>query len=85
MIPPALLQLKIGERRPRIIIPLFLLWPLAIILAPVVLIVCAFYAICTRQMNVLKTGLAFHSLVCSLRGLVVDVKSGEDSVFISIK
>lgn len=83
MIPPSLLLLKIGKRR--IVIPLFLLWPLAILLAPIAIIVCITFAICTRQARCLTLVQKLYAMICALRGLEVDVNGKGNGVLISIK
>ncbi|MEN6357464.1 MAG: hypothetical protein ABFD83_10310 [Armatimonadota bacterium] len=83
MIPPILLRLKIGKRR--IVVPLFLLWPLAILLAPIAIIICITLAICNRQARYLTLLHKLYIMTCALRGLEIDVKDKEDVVLISIK
>lgn len=85
MIPPVLLQLRIGERGRCLYIPLFLLWPFAIVIAPIAMVGCVIWAAVARRPQLLWAGLKVHNLVCSLRGLRIDVKDGKNSIFISIK
>ena len=85
MIPPSLLVLKIGQRGRHISIPVFLLWPGALLLAPAVLIFGAVCAARTGRIRYMTAAPKFYSLVCALRGLDVDVNDRDDSVFISIR
>jgi hypothetical protein len=85
MIPPSLVYLKIGRWKRMSILPVFLLWPLALLFAPIVILVSIVYALWTRRTRFLTSTGKLYALLCSLKGLNIDVKDRDDSIFISIK
>ncbi len=90
MLPPALVRVRVqgDERRMRLWLPVFLLWPLLAALAALAVPVCALVAALQRRRGLarlilLAVPLALY-LLCSLRGLRVDVAGRDGRVFVSI-
>jgi len=90
-LPPLVMrwQASDGGRRAPLWIPLFLLWPLALVLllllSPFLMVAAAVMwggAWCRRLPRV---AWALARCVCSLRGLEVDFRKGEERFFISMK
>lgn len=86
MIPPALivLRIKTNERRLRLWLPLFLLWPLYILTLPIVMLVSVAAAVTTRNMCMLLLMPRLHGLMCCMRGTLIQVQSSEEDIYISI-
>lgn len=76
MIPPSLAYLRINGFG--IWLPLFLLWPIALLAAPILLIVSLF----TRKPLGFLTG--SYALACALRGTLIDVEQPDNIVKIRI-
>ena len=90
MLPPALLRVRVQseDSRRRLWLPVFLLWPFAAIMFALAMPVCALIAaLCWRRgmsRPVLFALPWLLYLACSLRGLRVDVASGDSRGFIYI-
>ena len=90
MLPPALLRVRVqnDERRVRLWVPIIVLWPLlaAVVLlaTPIVVLVAAFSWRVGRGRSVLLGWSLLLYLLTSLRGLRVEVASGEARVFLSL-
>jgi hypothetical protein len=87
--PPALMHIKVKNESHNIglWLPIFLLWPMAlavvIILLPVIVVgLIIFWD--SWGMWSLKTLWAAIVTCCSLRGLEVDVRTGEQNVYVSV-
>ena len=92
MIPPLWLTIKIlrPERRDiKIWLPLFLIWPIvlifAIILFPFVLLFAIFQLLFKHHMKILLVGPYMYNVICKLRGLLVDVNSSRETVFVNFR
>lgn len=75
-----------GQRKCRIWLPLFLVWPIVIVsmvvLAPIALVVAA---VCRRWSRVILAGPELIAACWSLRGLRVRVEDGGDQVLINVR
>lgn len=78
-----------GEKKVRLWLPLFLVWPfvlfLAIVLLPIVLLVAL---IGWGPRGVRRTALGawyLYATVCNLRGLSIEVSGEGDQVFVSVR
>lgn len=91
MWPPSFLGFRIGNANKefRLWLPLFLIWPLFVLLAlvmlPFVLLLALVLWPSGWGKTVLFTGPWFFSMFCALRGLVIDVKSGASQVYIAVR
>ena len=89
--PPSLLGIRIrGVKRGFILwLPLFLVWPpfllAALVLFPFVLLLSLLLWPLGWGRTLLLMGPWFFRLFCALRGLVIDVKSGTNRVYIVIR
>ncbi len=89
--PPSLLGIRIGgvDSGFRLWLPLFLIWPpfllMALALFPLVLLLSLFLWPLGWGRTMLLTGPWFFRMFCALRGLVIDVKSGTNQVYIVIR
>ncbi len=89
-LPPSILRLQLRgpQRRIRLWLPLFLLWPplaiVGLILAPLVLLAAVVLWPRGWGRPVLMAGPALVRLVFALRGLKIEVDGPEQTVFISI-
>ena len=89
--PPLLLRLRIrnGKHRFGLWLPLFLVWPPVVIivlaLLPFVLVLSALLWPTGRGRPVLLAGPTFFGLYCSLRGLMIEVKSPSGQVYIAFR
>ena len=84
MIPPMMMRVRVdraGRRRLGCWLPLFLLWPILLILfvllLPFLLVVCLFPRWGRRMRTTFRGLPVLWKAVCALRGLTVDV-SGRD-------
>ena len=90
MMPPALVRVRVqnDERRLRLWLPVVLLWPLLAVVAALAVTVCALMAAFGRRRGKARRVLIavplMLYLLCSLRGLRVDVAGGDGHVFVSI-
>lgn len=90
ILPPVLVRVRVqgDERRMRLWFPVFLLWPLLAVLAALAVPVCALAAALHRRRGLARPILLavpfLLYLLCSLRGLRVDVTGGDGRVFVSI-
>lgn len=90
MLPPALVRVRVqgSESRRRLWIPVFLLWPLLALATALALPVCVLVAaLCWRRglsRPILLAVPWLLYLLCSLRGLRVDVAGGDGRVFVSV-
>ena len=90
MLPPALVRVRVQneERRMRLWLPVVLLWPLLAVVAAVAAPVCVLIAALGRRggraRRVLLAVPLMLYLLCSLRGLRVDVTGRGGHVFVSI-
>ena len=70
-------------------LPLFLFWPpvllIGLALFPLVLLLSVLLWPMGWGRTMLLTGPWFFRMFCALRGLVIDVKSGKDQVYIVIR
>lgn len=91
MRPPSLLRLRIrnGKRRFGLLLPLFVVWPplviIALALLPLVLALSALLWPTGLGKPLLLAGPRFFGILCSLRGLIIDVQSASDHVYIALK
>ena len=89
--PPSFLRIRVGKVDGgfRIWLPLFLFWPpfllMALMLFPFVILLSLLLWPLSWGKTVLLSGPWFFRLFCALRGLLIDVKSGTDRVYIEIK
>jgi hypothetical protein len=77
MIPPMLLRLRVNGFG--IWLPLILLWPLALLFAPLVVLVALLALQPIRGLCV------YYNLLCSLRGLQVHVRQPGNNVDIQVR
>ncbi|NTU72120.1 MAG: hypothetical protein HGB10_09925 [Coriobacteriia bacterium] len=93
MLPPAILDLEVAppdRRRVRVWLPLFLLWPLALVLV-VLALVCTvltdFVLIVIGQRYHHYTVLLVRSLgvMCETRGMVVRINNGTTTVNMTVR
>ncbi|MFQ5808629.1 MAG: hypothetical protein ACE5JM_03330 [Armatimonadota bacterium] len=92
MWPPSVMRLRVvdeGRRKIRIWLPLFLFWPilllLAIALLPIVLLIAL---ICGGPRGVGRALLGawyLYAAVCHLRGLNIEVSGEGDEVLVSVR
>ncbi len=91
MIPPLFLRVRVqsGHRRFGVWLPLFLLWPpvflLGLALFPLVLVLAVVLWPCGMGRPLLLAGPATFRLICGLRGLLIDVHSPPEKVFIAFR
>ena len=91
MRPPLFLRLRFHgkHRRFGLWLPLFLVWPLflvgALILLPLVLLAAIILFPFGWSLTVLMFGPLFLQLLCALRGLQVDIRDGKEQVYISFR
>jgi hypothetical protein len=88
--PPLLMRLGIhGRRRFSLWLPLFLLWPvaaaLAIILAPLVLLAALILWPFVWGKLLLLSGPMILGVLCSLRGLEVNINRGSGVLLVSFR
>lgn len=88
MIPPALLYLNFRPGHRGWWLPFFLLWPLfllaALLILPVWLLACLVLIWFPAGRAILALPLAFYRMLCSLRGLIVDVQDGAENVSVKL-
>jgi hypothetical protein len=90
MWPPSILRLRISEKGRRgfhLWIPLFLLWPLillVLLLAPVAIAISPKLRRRTGVKSVLLSGSYLLAAFCAIRELRVDVQDEQDCVFIAL-
>ncbi len=92
MWPPSIIRLRIvdnGRKKIRLWLPLFLIWPLVLVLAtgllPIVLLVTLIGWGPGKVKAVVQAGAALCSAVCYLRGLTVEVRGEGDEVLVSVR
>ena len=91
MWPPSVLRLRVHSRRHHfgLWLPLFLIWPLIVVLSLLLLPLALALVIILWRIRWLKpvllAGPCLLSLVCALRGLEVDVRDGSEQFFISFR
>ena len=91
IIPPMLLRVRVqsGRRRFGVWLPLFLLWPpvflLALALFPLLLALAVLLWPWGWGRTLLLTGPAIFRMVCALRGLLIDVHTPPEQVYISFR
>lgn len=89
--PPSLLGLRIRNAKSRfgLWLPLFLVWPpfvlAALVMFPLVLLLALLLWPKGWGRTLLLTGPWFFRMFCGLRGLVIDVKSGTNQVYIVLR
>lgn len=86
--PPYLLRLRIRNRRRRIRLwlPLFLLWPLAVVLALILtpfMLILAIVFLCRGWGRLLLAGPVIFRCLSALSGLEVDVKRDHERIIVS--
>ena len=87
--PPCILRIRVvrrGRRRIALWLPLFLLWPLLLALAPLLLFVMFLYAIRQRhggRRNILRSLPVLCGVLCALRGLRVHVGQRDEGFLVS--
>jgi len=86
MIPPMLMKLRLkeeGKRGIRLWLPLILLWPVALLVfllvLPFLVLVSVFHSKSRRMIIALPS---LYRMICSLRGLRVEVEDTEEEVFV---
>lgn len=90
MFPPSILRLRIHNKQHKfgLWLPLFLLWPLllvlGILLLPLLLIAAVILSYRGWGIPLLLTGPAIFGLLCALRGLKVEIGQNSEQVFISL-
>lgn len=91
ILPPLSLYLNIaseGHKKRRIWVPLFLVWlillPLAILVASVMLVYSLVMAVKLRRLRCVMLVPRSYALMCSLRGLRLDIDEPGSKVFISV-
>ena len=86
MFPPALMNLRIlkPEKRVRLWLPLFLLWPLLPVAAAIAVVAVLLAALFTfrfrRMVDHFRTGGEILKALCLLRELRVDVKDPKEEI-----
>ncbi|MGD8238121.1 MAG: hypothetical protein PVH68_06180 [Armatimonadota bacterium] len=92
MWPPSILWLRVvddGQRKIRLWLPLFLFWPilllLAIALLPMVLLVALICRGLRGAGRALLGAWYLYATVCSLRGLTIEVSGEGDEVLVSVR
>ena len=90
LLPPALLRVRVQgvESRKRLWLPVFLLWPFVVLMTALAMPVCALIAALYWRRGLGRPVLfavpSLLYLVCTLRGLRLDVRGSGSRVFISI-
>ncbi len=91
ILPPAIVRFRIveqGRRKIGLWLPIFLLWPVLILLILVSMPLLLFLALAfwwyTGARKILRCILFALSLIFSLRGLAIEVEDEEDQVIIKI-
>ncbi len=93
MIPPCFLVLKIQEKNKkplRLWLPLFLLWPIFLILAvliiPFLFFISIYKVFSSRKFHIFLFEPLFiiYQLICALRGVIISVNSANSVVYIKI-
>jgi hypothetical protein len=91
MFPPLVIRLRIAERgqkKIRLCIPLFLLWPLilavAILFAPLVLIIALVMWKGGEGKAFMLLGPRLFAVFCATRGLKVHIENPNEQVYISV-
>ena len=92
MIPPAVLRIRVvehGKKQVGLWLPLVLVWPLllllALVIAPLVIIAAVLLWPSGRGKAILLSGPSLYALLCSLRGLTVQVEGIDEQVLIAIR
>lgn len=91
MWPPSILRLRIHNQRRHfgLWLPLFLIWPLLLVLGVVLLPLLLVGAVIVWHKGwgkpLLFAGPALFWMLCALRGFEVDVKNRSDQVLISLQ
>ena len=91
MVPPSVLRVRVQspERRIRLWIPLFIIWPplflIALLLWPLVLVAAALLWRRGLGRPLLRGGPRLYALVCGLRGLEVRVEEPSEGVLVSFR
>jgi hypothetical protein len=90
--PPSVLRVRVeeaGRRRFRLWLPLFVIWPfallIALLLSPFVIVASALLWPRGWGRTVLLIGPHAFRLFCALRGLEVDVHDGSEHVLVSFR
>jgi hypothetical protein len=89
--PPVWLRFRLADERYRLSLwlPLFIIWPFAImfalVLLPFVLLFAAVFWCSGYGKTLLQSGPRIMSCICALRGLNVDVGQGKERFLISIR
>jgi hypothetical protein len=87
-VPPSLIRVKIQpphRRYPTLWLPVFLLWPIGLLLAAILLPLGFVVAVVTDHVDCfLELCRSSYSLVCEARGTLVDVEGDGAKVFIAI-
>ena len=90
MFPPSVLRLRVaehGQKKIRLWVPLFLLWPIAIVfvvlLTPLVLIAALVMWNRDEGRILLRLGPRLFELLCAMRGLKVHVENPKEQVYIT--
>ena len=87
--PPAFLRLRVRspQRHFGLWLPLFPIWPLALVLAlalsPFIVVLALFMWPWGGGKKLLLSGPTLFRLVCSLRGFHIDVQTHSEQVFVS--
>jgi len=92
MFPPLWFRIKIRQTEGRnfgLWLPLFLLWPIVLIVAIILLPIILLVSICqfltgNRQPLILALP-RFISVICALRGMKVDLQSPDETVYVVFK
>lgn len=85
--PPAVMRIRVKNERRGIILslPLFVLWPVALVLLILIWPIVLVAAVVVHRWSGLKMAVlglwAAYSLACSLRGLLIDVKDKKGEGF----
>jgi len=86
------LRIKIRQTEGRnfgLWLPLFLLWPivlvLAIILFPIILLITIFQLLTGNNQPVILILPRLFSVACALRGMKVDIQSPDETVYVVFK
>lgn len=82
MMPPVLVRFGLGRRR--FWLPVILLWPFGLLGLAVALLLLPVLVLFRRGRAWIRFGWASYRMLCSLRGLRVDVASPDQSVHINI-
>jgi hypothetical protein len=91
MLPPTVIRIRVIERGKKTIglwLPAFLLWPVGLILSiavvPFLALAAAISVLSVSTRRKLASVWLFVVLVCSLRGLTIDIHDRDDKVFVQI-